>query len=350
MPLLSLGALLTAGTGIALAATGGYAAWRHYRRRNEVFITYPTMFGTARIFTVRRDPDQDILDQFGKPLASAQSNSATASEASDTSLSQRNDVPLSDTNSEVVTEPEITWVRVLEIGGALQSATYLDDDRCYDLVFDYYKLYNHLFEANIPIQSMLMFGGGGYAYPKFIISHFPDICIDVVEIDPAITSLAERYFFLDRLIEEFETESTGRLGLFNEDGRAFLENCDKTYDVVLNDTFAGKQPALQLSSLEAMQLVKEHLSPGGMYLTNVVSSLAGPASRTLRLVCNTLACVFSNVYILSAKRHLPNESENYIVIATDGDYSFSGTVQRPQFTRTNEILKDSYETTAHEPA
>ncbi len=73
------------------------------------------------------------------------------------------------------------------------SAMFLDSD---DLVHDYTEYY-HLARYFFPgFQTSLMLGGGGYSFPKDYIRKYPEASIDVVEIDPMITKLAERYFRL----------------------------------------------------------------------------------------------------------------------------------------------------------
>ncbi|MBR3258703.1 MAG: hypothetical protein IKF96_06895, partial [Eggerthellaceae bacterium] len=97
-------------------------------------------------------------------------------------------------------------VRVMEVDGAFQSATYLAEGREYDPVFDYFRAYDCLYEAQdtagnpAPCANLLMLGGGGYAWPKHVVAHHPESRIDVVELDPTVTAVAGRYFFLDRCI------------------------------------------------------------------------------------------------------------------------------------------------------
>ena len=222
-------------------------------------------------------------------------------------------------------------VRVLNVGGMYQSATYLDE-RYADLVFEYYKLYDHMFEATPagqPVRNVLMVGGGGYAYPKHLIAHYPNVRIDVVEIDPKITAIAERYFFLDRLIEEYETEATNRLGLQTGDGRAVLEALAADphgirYDAILNDSFRGKDPAASMTTVETARAVKACLVPGGLYLSNVVSALEGHDARFMRAIVTTLKQVFAHVYVIPCDSDEFADKDNAMVIATDGTYSFSG--------------------------
>lgn len=219
-------------------------------------------------------------------------------------------------------------VRVLKVGGICQSATYLDDERVWDLVFEYDKLYDRMFDADLPIRRALMIGGGGYAYPEHLVATRPDVLIDVVEVDPAITAIAQRYFFLDRLIVEFETEESGRLGLVCEDGRAYLDalagaidgGADEAgaggvggtgaggdwpydtqplpYDAILNDAFGGGTPVAALAGADAARTIRRCLTPGGVYMSNVVGALEGPGSEALTLVAAALAEAFAHVWVI----------------------------------------------------
>lgn len=97
-------------------------------------------------------------------------------------------------------------VRVLRAGGVFQSATYLDERR-FEPVFEYYRGFDAMFESETPLASafghgvteVLMLGGGGFAYPKHLLSSRSGISLDVVEIDPAVVDAARRWFFLDEL-------------------------------------------------------------------------------------------------------------------------------------------------------
>lgn len=219
-------------------------------------------------------------------------------------------------------------VRVMNVRGTYQSATYLDED-CYELVFGYHRAYNRLFEADrygFEAHRALMLGGGGFSYPKYLVSHYPELAVDVVEIDPAVVAIAHRWFYLDRLCEEFDLEQTGRLRVFTQDARAYLEEADCSYDVIVNDCFDARIPVMSLATREAARLVHSRLNPGGMYLTNVISALRGPEAKLLHRVMATLQGEFAHVHVVSGSEAFPRLVDNYVVIATDGDYRFAGSI------------------------
>ena len=212
-------------------------------------------------------------------------------------------------------------VRVMNVKGTYQSATYLDDD-CYELVFGYHRAYNTLFQAGMPIERVAMLGGGGFSYPKYLISHYPDLAVDVVEIDPMVVSIAERWFYVDRLVAEFDLDETDRLGVFVQDAREFLEEPGCAYDAIVNDCFAARVPVMSLATVEAARAIHARLNPGGLYLTNVISALRGPQAKLLHSVMKTLLEEFKHVHVVPGSEFLPRLVDNYVVIATDGDYRF----------------------------
>ncbi|MBO5349787.1 MAG: fused MFS/spermidine synthase [Clostridia bacterium] len=170
-------------------------------------------------------------------------------------------------------------VRILNIDSGYESATYTDENEINELVFEYTKYYDLMFKSSNEIQNTLLIGGAGYSYPKYYISHYENKNMDVVEIDGEITELAKKYFYLDKLIKDYNLEENKRLNLITEDGRTYLNNNTKKYDAILNDAFSGSSPAKTLTTMEAAQNIKKSLNENGIYLTNVISSLEGENSK-----------------------------------------------------------------------
>jgi spermidine synthase len=260
--------------GVAMVLVGlvaGLRIWLKKSREREGQFVFNVMAGTLRVYTIWRDDD---------------------------------------------------LVRVMNVQGTMQSATYLQDYRYTELVFDYTKLYNCMFDVGLAVRSVLVLGGGGYSYPKYLISHHADVKVTCVEIDPMITAVAKRYFFVDRLIEEYDLEKTGRLSLVCDDARAFLETDDARYSAIVNDCFSGVYSADRLATFEAAVLFHEHLVENGVYLSNVIGSLEGARSQMLQRIVATLAQVFDHVYVVAGQPDHPANCDNNIVIATDGDWAF----------------------------
>jgi len=205
-------------------------------------------------------------------------------------------------------------VRLLEVGGIVQSGTYVDDDYT-DLVFEYLKRYDMMFESGKPIERVCVLGCGGYDYPEHLIAHYPDVVVDAVEIDPAITSIARRYFFLDRLIEEYDTEVTGRLRLICADALEHLQQPGPLYDAIVNDVFDAGAPPSHLTTEKFIQAVHARLAPSGLYLTNIVSPLEGPDARFLHEQVALLQSIFNRVDVYPCATDEFADADNVIVIA-----------------------------------
>lgn len=216
------------------------------------------------------------------------------------------------------TKNEDDIIRCLNIDKGNESATYIDEERCYDLVYEYTKYYDLMFKSSREIKDVLMIGGAGYSYPKYYISKYLDNNLDVVEIDQKVTQIAKEYFYLDKLINEYNLKNNNRLNLITNDGRAYINKNNKKYDAILNDAFAGESPAETLTTLEAVQKIHNSLNKNGVYLTNIISSIEGENSKFIKAEVKTLEHVFKNVYIIPCNdRSDLNLVQNNMVIATD---------------------------------
>lgn len=247
--------------GIAAAALVAWA-WRRYGP--ATYVRERTMFGRARIY--------EVADDAGDP------------------------------------------VRLLEVGGIVQSGTYTDE-RYADLVFEYLKAYDALFDRGVPIRRVCVLGCGGYDYPEHLIAHHSPVVVDAVEIDPAITSIARRYFFLDRIIEEYETEQTGRLNLICADALDHLEAAGCSYDAIVNDAFDAGAPPEHLTTERFARAVHNRLNPGGLYLTNIVSAVEGPGAAFLKQQVSILERLFPTVEVVPCSPDALTTPDNVIVIA-----------------------------------
>ena len=232
-------------------------------------------------------------------------------------------------------------VRVLNIDSGFESLTYIDEEKRNDLVLSYTQYYDLMFNANIDIKDTLLIGGAGYSYPKHYISKNLDKNMDVVEIDGEITEIAKEYFYLNDLIEDYNLNENKRLGLITDDGRTYLNNNDKKYDAILNDAFSGSTPAKTLTTIEAIERIKESLNENGLYLTNVISSLEGENSKFIKAIINTLKQVFKNVYLVPCQTIDVDTVQNNMVIASDDELKFDKLYQ--YVIEENEIvLTDDY--------
>jgi spermidine synthase len=172
-----------------------------------------------------------------------------------------------------------------------QSAMYVDNPTELALPYTkFYKLAGH-FKPNM--KKTLMLGGGGYSFPKYAMAHYPGMEMDVVELDPHVTKLAERFF---------ELKEHPRLKIYHEDARTFLNRTNTPYDVVFGDTFTSHYSIpFHLSTLETVRMIYKSLIDGGVVLTNVLSAIEGDAGRFMRAEYATFKAVFPQVYLFPVK-------------------------------------------------
>lgn len=217
-------------------------------------------------------------------------------------------------------------VRVMERGGVYQSATYLGE-RWAEPVFAYYRAFDALFEVVPTASRVLMLGGGGFAYPKHVLAEHPQLAMDVVELDPVVVQMAERWFYFDRL----RTQAGSRLRVFTQDARTYLEEgaaspVSPRYDAIVNDCFAGEHPVQALATVQALTLARENLRPGGVYLANIVSAAGGTDVSFLRDAVATASQVFAHVWVVEATDTVFGGEDNYLLIASDTPASPAGAI------------------------
>jgi spermidine synthase len=117
-------------------------------------------------------------------------------------------------------------------------------------------------------SKVLILGLGGGVIPREMRHYFPEMEIDVAEIDPAILPVAERFF-------SFRTDD--KLQVHITDGRMFVRSLLRKdpvprYDMVILDAFTSDYIPFHLMTREFIEEVKGVLADGGVVVANVFSS------------------------------------------------------------------------------
>ena len=177
-------------------------------------------------------------------------------------------------------------VRFLKLDAYWQSGMDLADPR--RTVFAYSD-YLHLPIVFKPDARRVLFVGlGGGTTPKRYHEDYPQMTIDVVEIDPAVVAVAREYFGVPQ---------DPRLRLHAQDGRLFVARAQERYDIIILDAFLIDTIPFHLATREFFEAVRAHLTPDGVLASNVIGALGGPRSGFFRAVHKTLREVFPSVYI-----------------------------------------------------
>lgn len=107
---------------------------------------------------------------------------------------------------------------------------------------------------------VLMIGLGGGVLPRFLNEVYPDLQIDVVELDPRVTELARRYF---------DFKEGPCLKVFEDDGRAFVKQSGQNYDMVFLDAFKSGAIPYHLKTIEFYREIAQSLKEEGLLVTNL---------------------------------------------------------------------------------
>jgi len=201
--------------------------------------------------------------------------------------------------------------RTLYLNGMRHSQ--MDKDNPNELVLEYTK-YFHLGKLfNPQLEKILFVGGGGFSGPKNFLENYPDSLIDVVEIDLKVIEIAKTYFSL---------RDNSRLQIFNEDARTFLMNSDDKYDLIILDAYATDYVPFHLLTQEYFQILKEHLKPKGVVVSNIVGTIEGDTSDLPRSVYKTMKSSFPTVYVFTTAGNNMSLLQNLIFVATQDNEQF----------------------------
>ncbi|WP_269532581.1 spermidine synthase [Chitinimonas sp. BJYL2] len=175
-----------------------------------------------------------------------------------------------------------------------------------ELVFEYTRMMMSALYLQPAPKNILIVGLGGGTLPMTLRKLLPDARIDAVEIDPAVSKIAVRFFGLT---------PDAKLQVFEEDGRVFVKRqarAGRKYDLVMLDAFDHDYIPEHMLTREFLQEVKSLMAPGAVLASNTFSS-----SKLYKYESATYAAVFGEFYniknasrvVLTRLGGLPKRSE-----------------------------------------
>jgi len=190
--------------------------------------------------------------------------------------------------------------RYVLLDGATQTQYNLKDK---EFMFAYLRLFEKAVKYHSNPKDILNIGLGGGGIDKQL-EHY-NLNIDNVEIDPKIAEIARNYF-------DFNGE------VIIDDGRHYIRNTNKKYDVVYLDVWSGYSLYPFLFSEEAFREIKNILNEDGILVINSVGYEDGHLSTDDELILSihkTLKEVFPNVYVKSTRYGFTN----FVFYASDSE-------------------------------
>ena len=229
------------------------------------------------------------------------------------------------------TTTERGTVRSLSLNGGVMTEMDMDDMTKTVEGWKYFDCFEIPFTMNSEIHNVLTLGLGGGSIQKNIHRKY-DIDLDAVDINEKIVEVAKDYFY----VKESET-----FRIYVDDGRMFLKNTDKKYDliavdVVHHDPEQGYKLPFHLATQEFFKLAKQHLNPDGIIVMNFISD---PDSDFLRSEYKTISSVFNDVLAFSC--------DTMVLIASDTTYDIEelndlDRYQEIELSENNTIFNDEY--------
>lgn len=160
---------------------------------------------------------------------------------------------------------------------------------------------------------MLLIGlGGGSVLKSFYNDNWD---MEVVEIDPVVTEMAKKYFFLPPSFNN----------IHHMDGREFLKLTDRRYDLIVLDAFGSSAIPFHLTSMESFRLAKTRLNKDGIIVLNI--ECIGWNDIIVRSVAATLQKVFKNILALPIVEP-PDQLGNVILLASDQPFKLTEEIER----------------------
>lgn len=146
----------------------------------------------------------------------------------------------------------------------------------------------------------VLFAGLGIgAMPGYMNRYYPEVNIDVVEIDPDIIQVAKEYFYF---------KENERLKVHPGDARQFIKRSKRKYDIIFLDAYQSDYIPFHLTTVEFLREVKSRLKDNGAVVSNILSP---NRNKFFDSMIMTYKKAFPYLYIFKGKR-----SGNFIFIVT----------------------------------
>jgi len=147
--------------------------------------------------------------------------------------------------------------RELKFDIGVQTRMYLRDPYGPGLTYSDSAHISRLFRPEA--KRILILGLGGGTLPKQFLRSYPDVVVDVVEVDPMVVQVAKKYFALP---------DSDRLRIHVSDARTFVRRSSETWDLIIVDVAStnryGDTMPPHLVTREFFEELGRHLAADGI--------------------------------------------------------------------------------------
>lgn len=189
---------------------------------------------------------------------------------------------------EVTDDPRGAYRTLVSGPGARQSGSFVSGSS--ELVFWYTQTMADIAELAPRHDTILILGGGAFSLPRSLSERYPNAQITVVEIDPELPAISEKYFYY---------EPPKNVKVVAEDARTFLNRNEKAYDIVMVDAFSNTSIPFSLTTKEYAAALGKAVAPSGQVVVNLIASTKGACSELWAGIDNSYKSAFGyGVYFL----------------------------------------------------
>jgi spermidine synthase len=144
-----------------------------------------------------------------------------------------------------------------------QHSIYSPNQHLVGGIWDYFLALPAFMERETEGTLRVLILGSAAGTISNLYSHYwqGELQIDGVEIDPAITRIADKYFGLDRRFLE----------IHHQDARTYLQGDHERYDIIIVDAYRQPYIPWTLTTREFFQSVADNLKSGGVLGINVAT-------------------------------------------------------------------------------
>jgi spermidine synthase len=171
-----------------------------------------------------------------------------------------------------------------------------------EMVFTYTRMMMASLLLNPEPTRVLILGLGGGTLPTALTELYPDATIDVVEIDPAVITVARDFF---------DFKPNPKVKIFPQDARVFAKRAGlrgELYDLILLDAFNGEYIPEHLMTREFLEEIRALMSEGAVLAANTFS-----VSQLYHHESTTYQDVFGEFINLKS-----TDSANRVILASNG--------------------------------
>jgi spermidine synthase len=187
------------------------------------------------------------------------------------------------------------YIRTLRLGKGYEAGkqSRVDIRSPHDLILEYTRLVFSGLLINDRPDSILIIGLGGGVIPRAFNRYFPEAKIDVVDIDPDVLDVAEKYFLF---------KHGKNINAHISDGRVFVEdkirrNHSVKYDIIILDAYDSSSIPGHLLTKEFLELIARVMNPKGVIVANVLSD-----NNLFHSIIKTYREVFGRCYVFMGEQ------------------------------------------------